>query len=144
MEYHHRLKLHDHFSLTSEFELGGVHLNGRNPEPPTSDYSGRISRTAHTAEDIANATDYKYEYITLSPIFDSISKVGYKSNFTDSELRAIITNAEGTELIALGGVNNLNIGKVKELGFSGAAILGYLFSEMELSELKNRIKTITT
>lgn len=139
-QYHRRLKLHDYFELTREFDLGGVHLNSRNPNAPLG--CGMVSLSAHSAEDIAMA-EGGYEYITLSPIFDSISKVGYNSNFTKSELQHIITNYADKDIIALGGINDKNIAKVQELGFAGAAILGYLFSEMDITELKKRIKYAT-
>lgn len=138
-EYHNRLKLHDYFALTEEFDLAGVHLNSRNPNVPLK--CGIISCSAHSVEDIAMANN-GYEYIFLSPIFDSISKVGYKSHFTTSELQQIITNYTERDIIALGGIDENNIAKLDKIGFAGVALLGYLFSEMEITELKERIEKI--
>ncbi len=139
-QYLNRLKLHDYFKLTREFDLGGVHLNSRNPNAPLG--CGMVSCSAHSVEDIAMAGDDGCEYITLSPIFDSISKVGYKSHFTESELKQIITNSAEVDIIALGGIDEKNIAKVQEMGFAGAAFLGYIFSEMNITELKNRIEKL--
>ena len=38
-ELYSRLVLHDHFSLAVRYGLHGVHLNSRNPQPP-SEWSG--------------------------------------------------------------------------------------------------------
>ena len=63
--------------------------------------------------------------MSLSPIFDSISKVGYKSAFTEEELRK--AHHEGIineRVMALGGVTFDNIDKVLKMGFGGGMILG--------------------
>lgn len=77
--YRKRIVLHDHFYLKSEYNLAGIHLNNRNPLPPQN-YKGQVSRSCHSAEEVLQ---YKknYDYLFLSPIFNSISKEGYKSNF---------------------------------------------------------------
>ena len=63
--------------------------------------------------------------MSLSPIFDSISKVGYKSAFTEEELRK--AHHEGIineRVMALGGVTFERIPNVLDLGFGGGMILG--------------------
>ncbi|MDR2556387.1 MAG: thiamine phosphate synthase [Bacteroidales bacterium] len=134
-EYHPRLRLHDHFELAGEFTIGGLHLNARNPLPPVS-YSGKLSASCHSlqqakerlqaaAPPAPQATD-----VFLSPIFDSISKVGYKSNFPQHELIEQMSNmppACKTRIIALGGITPQNIKQIQYLGFGGAAVIGSLW-----------------
>lgn len=50
-EFHDRIVLHDSFSLTREFALRGVHLNGRNPEPPEN-HCGSVSRSCHDLDEV--------------------------------------------------------------------------------------------
>lgn len=115
-----RLKIHDHFSLADELKLGGIHLNSRNPDP--GDYSGNISRSCHSIEQL---DDFRhYEYMTLSPVFDSISKTGYKGRFDITSLRRVI---EGKRIVALGGVTPDKFPLLKDAGFHGAAMLGYFW-----------------
>ncbi|HXD94336.1 MAG TPA: thiamine phosphate synthase, partial [Bacteroidia bacterium] len=64
----------------------------------------------------------KYEYVFLSPVFDSISKTGYKSNFDLENLKPFLKKHKN--VIALGGVNTKNIELIKQVGFSGAAFIG--------------------
>ena len=76
-KYHKRIVVHGHFYLKKEYNLKGIHLNRRNPEPPAC-YSGHISCSCHSLEEVKQ---YKpgCDYVFLSPIFDSISKQDYKS-----------------------------------------------------------------
>ena len=74
---HRKLRLHGHFSLVNEFNLGGLHLNSRCPNPPAN-YSGPLSRSCHTPDEVAtSANTGRYDYVTLCPVFDSLSKAGY-------------------------------------------------------------------
>jgi len=67
------------------------------------------------------------EICFLSPVFDSISKHGYKTKYGKNELRDGIAAWKKThkqKLFALGGVEAGNIAELAELGFDGAAVLG--------------------
>jgi len=67
------------------------------------------------------------EICFLSPVFDSISKHGYKAKYGKDELKAGIAAWKEThsqKLFALGGVEAANIVELAELGFDGAAVLG--------------------
>lgn len=135
---HRKLKLHSHFDLLSRYSLGGCHLNSRTPEKPS--VRSRLSKSCHSIKEIeALVREEKenincYEYITLSPIFDSISKEGYKSaiNIKDIELITDFFHPDIAvylpPIIALGGVTPEKYGILKEKGFGGAAILGYIWN----------------
>lgn len=70
---------------------------------------------------------FAFDYVFYGPIFDSISKKGYKSNLTpDFKLKKNPSNAK---VIALGGIKLSNLTKLKAMGFDGAAVLGTLWSE---------------
>lgn len=118
--FHDRLVLHGHFDLTNEFNLGGLHLNGRCPVPPPL-YHGPLSRSCHTIDEVLAAST-GMRYVTLSPIFDSISKSGYHGAFTAEQLRTL-DNAN-VPVIALGGIDIERIKLLKGYNFSGYAMLG--------------------
>ena len=68
----------------------------------------------------------------ISPIFDSISKVGYKSNFSqDKLLETKNTGLLSNNIYALGGIDKNNINILKKYGFKGCAVLGTLWNEFE-------------
>ena len=79
-EYHRRLVLHDHHELAMKYHLHGVHLNSRNPLPPQG-WQGSVSRSCHSLEEVKEWKE-RCDYVSLSPIFDSISKQGYRAAFS--------------------------------------------------------------
>lgn len=137
--FHSRLRLHGHFELLNSFRLGGIQLNGRCPRKPDN-YDGPYSRTCHSIEEVKASLDC--DYVTLSPIFDSISKEGYKAAFTKEQLqeidkiRSLIVN---TKVVALGGITPATAKEALNLGFDGYAVLGALMTAPDINELRRRI-----
>ncbi len=117
-ELRQRISLHDCLDLAEENRIGGVHLNHRNPAPPAG-WSGPISRSIHSVDEIPSV-DHRFSYAFLSPIFPSISKVGYSTDFDLEELRHMIT----PKIYALGGVTYARLHELEKAGFAGAAMLG--------------------
>lgn len=126
--YRRRIVLHDHHDLASKYALGGIHLNSRNPNPVGS---LPLSRSCHTIAEVEACQD-DFDYVFLSPVFDSISKQGYKAAFTREELskaRPVLSK----NVYALGGVSFDNLQEVQALGFFGAAMLGGFWNEKKIS-----------
>ena len=122
-ELHDRLVLHDHHHLALRYHLHGIHLNSRNPLAPMG-WEGSVSRSCHTLEEVLEWKP-RCHYVSLSPIFDSISKQGYHSAFTPAELRAAAAaGIIDAKVLALGGVTFQRLPEVSSLGFGGAMILG--------------------
>ena len=145
-----RISLHDHHELAARFGVGGVHLNSRNPSVPDG-FGGMVSRSCHS---IAELSQYSSvcDYMFLSPIFDSISKSGYVSRFSLEEIRRRIAacsagtagpmagmSSDGNcrsvdwgRVFALGGVCPDNVRLLEDVGFGGAAVLGYIWEPFRL------------
>lgn len=117
-----RIVLHDHFELVEKYPIGGIHLNSRNPIKLEGARS--VSKSLHSLEEIETANNFDYFFI--SPVFDSISKPGYKTKFQLKELERKI---KGKKAIALGGVTPEKFPLLKEAGFYGAALLGHFFPQ---------------
>lgn len=121
-----RLTLHDHHNLAAEMNMGGVHLNGRNPNRPEG-FTGRISQSCHSVDEVLKCRD-KVDYCFLSPIFDSISKCGYASKFSLTELKRLFDEKILDEKVcALSGITFDNIAQLEEIGFSSFAMLSSLW-----------------
>jgi thiamine-phosphate pyrophosphorylase len=74
-----------------------------------------------------------YDYLFLSPIFNSISKQGYLSGFSHDELvRAYEEGIIDRKVVALGGVRFDKIEYLKGLGFGGAAMIGALYNTSQI------------
>ncbi len=114
--------LHDHFDLATEYHICGLHLNSRNPLPPEG-YTDSLSRSCHSVEEVLNADPY-LSYVTLSPIFDSISKTGYRSGFQDTDSLSKALASAQVPVIALGGIGPGKLPELNLFSFSGYAMLG--------------------
>lgn len=138
LTYEQRAKIivHDFPSLYEEFSLKGIHVNKNITSLPIN-YKGYKTRSCHSFEEIKK---YKkeYDYLFLSPIFDSISKSGYKSCFSHDELKK--ASADGIidkKVIALGGVTFDSIPYLKELNFGGVAMIGSIYNIKALDSLRD-------
>jgi len=140
VRYYDRLSLHDRHALAAEYGLGGIHLNSRNPEPPAG-FRGVVSRSCHRIEELP--LHPHEDYLFLSPIYDSISKSGYRAAFTREELRqAADAGAIDRRTIALGGVRPERLPELTALGFGGAAVLGFAWGDGTLSSIERNLKTL--
>jgi len=140
-EFHDRIVLHDNFSLGGEFALHGIHLNGRNPDPPEN-RKGSVSRSCHTLDEVRRCKP-ACDYVTLSPIFDSISKRGYVSAFTSQQIeRARDEGVIDEKVIALGGVTADRMTDIRRMGFGGGAMLGEIWNAPDPDTAANRLKRI--
>jgi thiamine-phosphate pyrophosphorylase len=123
--FHPKIVLHDHYELAHRFRLKGIHLNRRNGAVRVPGLT--VSRSCHSFEEIEAYRD-ETDYLFLSPIFDSISKKGYKRGFTPEQLRdARDRGIIDRRVIALGGITAARIPAVRAYGFGGVALLGALW-----------------
>lgn len=132
-EYYPRLVLHDHHDLAMKYHLHGVHLNGRNPQPPQG-WEGSVSKSCHSLEEVKEWKE-KCDYVSLSPIFDSISKQGYHAAFSPTEIEeASRQGIIDKKVLALGGVTFNKIDDVLRMGFGGGMILGDAWKNVSHSQ----------
>ena len=132
-----KIVVHDYPELYYEFSLKGIHINKNIVKYPEG-YQGFKTRSCHSLEEVKLYKD-DFDYVFLSPIFDSISKQGYNSAFTEDELRR--ASEEGIideKVVALGGVDFDDFSFLKVLNFGGAAMLGSIhrLKDLTLDEMK--------
>jgi thiamine-phosphate pyrophosphorylase len=131
---HNRIVVHGHPDLIDRFALKGVHFTEsqrrqdwraitaiRRQRPACS-----ISSSFHRIDDILQDA-FAFDYIFLSPVFDSISKTGYPAAFDNEALKRFLSGT-GYKVAALGGVDGRRIAAVTAMGFWGAAVLGAVWS----------------
>lgn len=128
-----RIVTHDHHSLCRDYCLMGVHLNGRNPEPPaflsSADRHTTVSASCHSIDEAARRKA-TLDYLFLSPIFDSISKQGYRAAYTPEEIeKAAADGIIDSRVMALGGISIDNVRKLRAWRFGGAAFLGDVWNK---------------
>lgn len=125
--YYNRIVLNDCFYLLDFYPLRGVHLNRRNPVRPDREVQS-VSRSCHSLQEVELALS-THNYLFLSPIFDSVSKVGYTHAFTQEELLTAKTQGViNQQVMALGGITEHTLPLAATYGFGGAVVLGALWS----------------
>ncbi len=144
VEFHSRIVLHANFQLTRNFRLKGIHLNEENRKSAEVYKQYKIVSTSFHSLDELQANNFPYEYVFLSPVFDSISKPGYGSQFALSDLQpALLAHQAPPQVIALGGVGPANIRLVGRAGFSGAALLGAIWQSPDPVQAFKEIRYLT-
>lgn len=127
-EFMDRIVLHEHFELTECYSLKGIHLNQRNPKAPEG-YAKQVGCSCHSIEEVQRRKS-SCHYVFLSPIYDSISKVGYGASYPLEQLQQ--AQQEGIideKVIALGGITLQRLPEIQTLGFGGAALLGDIWQQ---------------
>lgn len=142
-KYINKVVLHSHHQLKEDFNLKGIHFR----EPDRKQFLRKLkaeqegftqelqqsqkltlSSSIHSLEDLKTESDY-FDYVFLSPVFESISKQGYKPKIK-WEVSTIKEEVK-PQLIALGGIEEDKILEVKKLGFEGVAVLGAVWKEKQ-------------
>jgi len=123
-----RISVHQHHSTIQEFDLKYYHVKEsdrkKNPEL-IRDKNLKYSTSFHKYSDLQFESN-NWDYCFLSPVFDSISKQGYKSLLADN---FSITGDFHKKVFALGGVSSENIEEIFNKDFFGAAVLGSVWSD---------------
>lgn len=120
--------------LVEQFPDVGVHLTGSTPVAPEG-FEGMLSCSCHSIEEIRNL-DNRFSYAFLSPVFDSVSKPGYKGGFSREELKEASQQGLLRRCVALGGLDESKIESIAELGFAGYAMLGNAWPRREQMSLQ--------
>lgn len=145
--YYDKIVLHEHFELVRKYNLKGYHLNRRNPALPKiiDRKSSTVSRSCHSFNELQEFA--VYDYLFLSPIFDSVSKKGYRQAYLKEDLlyakeKQWINN----NVYALGGITPYTLPLISNYSFGGAVVLGYLWNnykeDKDLQSLLFRYKNL--
>ena len=135
-KYHDRIVIHSHYHLALRYKLKGIHLGKRDRNQGfRTDFKIWWYRMRHSSLAVSTSVhsllslledQRKYNYVILSPVFNSSSKLGFNSSFGEDQLRKTIIKSRHT-VYALGGVIPERIDEMKRIGFSGAVLSGLLW-----------------
>ena len=150
-KYHDRLVIHSHHRLVMTFKLKGVHMTERHRKSEFR-YGLRlflldlfrpnlqISASLHNLKSLEGPKS-KYNYVIVSPVFDSISKEGQPAGFSLPKLKDAVEQST-CAVIGLGGIDETKIGFCKDIGFFGIALLGCVWESDNPSEKYKTIREI--
>lgn len=142
-QYHDRIMLHFYHHLADEFNVKGVHLQeqvrlklGSHLPEYVSSYREKgltVSSSFHEPE-MLKSCETDFDYHLLSPVFSSISKVGYVGR---------VFNVTGIDkfIVGMGGINVVTIEQTLELGYKGIGVLGSVWNAEQPAENFKNIKS---
>ena len=125
-KYHSRIVLHEHYDLQKKYNIRSLHFSTKNRQQ-SSTFNFQLSITKSTschALDEIKSIENEFNYTFLSPIFPSISKLGYHGNLDMKEVKEFLQQKHDIKIIALGGITPERVSQIEELGFDGYAMLG--------------------
>lgn len=141
-----QIVIHGYFELAIKYKLRGIHASKskrkskffkwvRLPYLRLKMPSLQVSTSFHHLASLYEETT-PYDYVFLSPIFDSISKSGYQSGFSHQNLAMAVQRSK-FKIMALGGVELDKIESLSEMKFHGAVLSGVIWqSENKLEVFK--------
>ncbi|MHA4808106.1 thiamine phosphate synthase [Flavitalea flava] len=129
-----RLVLHGSHRLADRFGIPQIHcpLNAwKNDKSLQGNKKGQeiiFSTSLHSRQEVKEI-DKDLAYAFMSPLFDSISKLGYKANVALWQDRPVDDKdaVKDLTLIGLGGINKDLLPLVIHGGWDGAAVLGCIW-----------------
>ena len=136
--YRSRLVLCSHYRLLAEYPLGGLYLSPRlraqwqeilqeiQTRVPLTD-AHTVAVGAHSFNELTGLP-FTPRYALLSPVWDSISKEGYRANpdLLGEKARERLA-ALPFPVLAMGGVTPQNYRTLRLNGYAGAALLGSIW-----------------
>jgi thiamine-phosphate pyrophosphorylase len=117
--YHPRIILHAHATLLNHYEVAGFH----GQQPPGLPVACK-GCSVHSYEEY-QALYALYDYLWLSPFFDSLSKKDYGANVG---LWHPPPDCPLDKVVALGGITPQHLPHLARLGIRRAAVLGYIWN----------------
>jgi thiamine-phosphate pyrophosphorylase len=117
----------------------------RNGNQPKMILPNRVySTSVHHLPDVLDLPPC-FRYVFYSPVFESISKPGYRPEFDLLTVKRTIERLKENKeelplIIGLGGVKAGNIKQVRETGLNGAALMGALWQAADPVQVFNEVK----
>jgi thiamine-phosphate pyrophosphorylase len=136
--FYERIVIHSHFHLVENYGLRGVHfkknytLNDFLQDMAITASEARtryrhLSHSVHSLNEI-KSNSFAFDYLFLSPVFDSISNKGYNSKIKIQAIRKFFKEEPNRpEVIALSGITADKVVHIAEAGFNGLGLLGYIW-----------------
>ncbi len=149
-QFHNRLVIHSQHKLARKFNLQGIHYTKLRMEPSLKNWwrekklrlvKGKLIKSSshNKLASLYDQSEIAFDYVFLSPIFDSITGK-YQSGFYEDAIKAAVQKT-GLRIVARGGIDITRIEKVNELGFYGMALNSCLWnSQTPLEEFLKIIR----
>lgn len=140
-KYHSKITLHQHHTLTEQFEINRIHYTEKDRLKANTielkklkDKNFTISTSIHFLNDHESLSE-SFSYTFFGPLFESISKQGYKPK-SNQIVQLSKNENRPIKIIAIGGITSNKIERAKQFNFDGVALLGTIWNKPE-NAIKN-------
>lgn len=131
-KHYSKIALHDHHSMAGKYKINRIHFSESKrliaKEEELKKWKEKdfiLSTSIHVMKDHNSLSD-SFGYTFFGPVFESISKPGYKPQQEKVNLK---DEKRAIKIIAIGGITSANIKDIKQLNFDGAAMLGAIWND---------------
>ena len=147
-KYRDRVVIHSHHELAVQYGLRGIHITeGHRKEKKLLSIKIffyrvfrpklTISTSFHSLHSFRKVKR-KYDYVILSPVFDSISKKDHKPPFSLSNIQDTLAKTQ-YKVVGVGGMDEDKIQTAKQMGFYAVGVLGSIWKDDNPEEKLKRI-----
>lgn len=130
-KHHSKIVLHQQHQLAERFKINRIHF----PESERlklkeeelvnlKSKAFMLSTSIHELSEVNLLSD-AFDYAFYGPVFDSISKPGYKPKTKGF----VLPDNKKVKLIAIGGITPIRISELEKLNFDGVALLGVIWAD---------------
>lgn len=137
--FHNRIVLHAFHDLVKKYDIKGIHITKRHKKSWFKTFirtfilklkkpNLTVSTSCHSLSHLKRYSK-RYDYVFLSPVFNSISKKKRYAGFSFAKIQEKLKKSGCNNVYALGGVSVNKVAKAKEMGFAGVVLLGSLWKD---------------
>jgi thiamine-phosphate pyrophosphorylase len=127
-EYYPLISIHQHHEHAGEFSVQRLHFKEHERKSRSADDLKQLlsagfllSSSVHDPAELSALSGF--DYVFLGPVFNSISKIDYKSVLADD----FVLPELKLRVMAIGGVEATRLQRIQQMNFDGAAVLGTLW-----------------
>lgn len=130
-KHHSKIVLHQHHQLTEQFKINRIHfpesVRLKLTEDELVNFKSKgftLSTSMHELSEV-NLLSEVFDYAFYGPVFESISKPGYKPKTKE----LVLPDNKTVKIIAIGGITPDKISELEKFKFDGAALLGAIWKD---------------
>lgn len=129
---HSLIMIHSHYELLDSFNLRGIHFTEKTKylQDEFANVACKKSMAVHELSDLDKVKPF-IDYVFLSPLFPSVSKIGYSKQWDFEEMKRDLYRKRNFKIVALGGITLDNMEQIRELGFDDFALLGSIWEPVK-------------
>lgn len=134
----------DDVPLAQQIHADGVHVGQKDQqvEQVLSAVGSQmmVGYSCNTSEQVEHANKLAVDYIGVGPIYPTDSKADADPAIGPQQLQKLVQLSKHP-VVAIGGINNQNLGEVANTNCAGAAVISYLANNNNLREAIDQMKT---